>query len=101
MRPEFRRQIEKKMLKSRVPLWKTPLHGLLPGHRDGPHLAPLLLHRESGRKQEIAELLDVHIATLASTNPVDVVSSDRHTVKPWFQGKLPFTFNLPEFKTHL
>ena len=35
-------------------------------------------------------------AALASANPVDVVSTDRHTVKPWFQGKLPFTFNLPD-----
>jgi anti-sigma factor RsiW len=38
------------------------------------------------------------VATLASSNPVDVVSTDRHTVKPWFQGKLPFTFNLPELQ---
>jgi anti-sigma factor RsiW len=42
------------------------------------------------------EVCDQHIATLASNSPPEVVSSDRHTVKPWFQGKLPFSFNLPE-----
>lgn len=42
-----------------------------------------------------AELVDMNVATLASPNPVDVVSSDRHTVKPWFAGKIPFTFSLP------
>jgi anti-sigma factor RsiW len=42
------------------------------------------------------ELADAHISATASANPVDVVSSDRHTVKPWFAGKLPFTFNVPE-----
>jgi anti-sigma factor RsiW len=42
------------------------------------------------------EVLDQHIATLAADSPPQVISSDRHTVKPWFQGKLPFTFNLPE-----
>jgi anti-sigma factor RsiW len=42
------------------------------------------------------ELLDQHIATLAANTPPQVLSSDRHTVKPWFQGKLPFSFNLPE-----
>jgi hypothetical protein len=46
--------------------------------------------------QTFAELADLHVATLASATPVDVISTDRHTVKPWFQGKIPFTFNLPE-----
>lgn len=46
----------------------------------------------------VSELVDQHVATLASSNPVDVVSTDRHTVKPWFAGKIPFTFNLPELQ---
>src|SRR6266404_4674842 len=58
----------------------------------------LIFHRWSSDQQGqmLAELADLHVSTLASSTPVDVVSSDRHTVKPWFQGKLPFTFNLPE-----
>lgn len=43
-----------------------------------------------------AELLDQHLATLSSGASPEVISTDRHTVKPWFQGKLPFSFNLPE-----
>jgi anti-sigma factor RsiW len=49
-------------------------------------------------EQALSEIADLHIATLASSNPVDVLSTDRHTVKPWFQGKLPFTFNLPDLQ---
>ncbi len=43
-----------------------------------------------------AELLDQHLAVLASGAVPEIISSDRHTVKPWFQGKLPFSFNLPQ-----
>jgi len=46
----------------------------------------------------VSELVDQHVSTLASANPVDVASSDKHTVKPWFEGKLPFTFDLPELQ---
>jgi anti-sigma factor RsiW len=48
--------------------------------------------------QTFSEVADLHVATLASSTPVDVVSTDRHTVKPWFAGKIPFTFNLPELQ---
>jgi anti-sigma factor RsiW len=42
------------------------------------------------------EVADLHVNTLASANPLDVISTDRHTVKPWFQGRIPFSFNVPE-----
>lgn len=42
------------------------------------------------------EIADLHATILASANPVDVLSTDRHTVKPWFEGKLPFSFPIPE-----
>jgi anti-sigma factor RsiW len=61
-------------------------------------VATLAWTRYQQRQLLIGELTDLHVATLASENRVDVVSSDRHTVKPWFQGKLPFTFNLPDLQ---
>ena len=48
--------------------------------------------------KSLAEFADLHVAALASASPVDVVSTDRHTVKPWFQGRIPFTFDLPELQ---
>jgi anti-sigma factor RsiW len=50
------------------------------------------------REQVFSEVADLHVQTLASAAPVDVISTDRHTVKPWFQGKIPFAFNLPELQ---
>jgi anti-sigma factor RsiW len=44
----------------------------------------------------IPELVDMHVTLLASANPVDVISTDRHTVKPWFEGRLPFTVPVPD-----
>ena len=55
-------------------------------------------HGNERRQIVYSELADLHVAALASAAPVDVVSTDRHTVKPWFQGKIPFTFNLPELQ---
>ena len=55
-------------------------------------------NRQVRENQIVSELADLHVSALASATPVDVISSDRHTVKPWFEGKIPFTFNLPELQ---
>lgn len=52
--------------------------------------------RSRGESAIVAQLVDQHVTMLASANPVDVVSSDMHAVKPWYQGKLPFAFNFPK-----
>lgn len=44
----------------------------------------------------VAGLVDQHVIALSSPNPVDIPNSNMHVVKPWFQGKVPFTFSLPE-----
>jgi anti-sigma factor RsiW len=56
------------------------------------------LRMRTARNQIFSEIADLHVATMASSSPVDVVSTDRHTVKPWFQGRIPFAFNLPELQ---
>jgi anti-sigma factor RsiW len=57
-----------------------------------------LAHERTRRQALYSELTDMHVGALASVTPVEILSTDRHTVKPWFQGKIPFTFNLPELQ---
>jgi len=55
--------------------------------------------RDGARTEQVfSEVADLHVGMLASSAPVDVISTDRHTVKPWFQGKIPFAFDLPELQ---
>jgi anti-sigma factor (TIGR02949 family) len=58
----------------------------------------LIAYGQRKQGQAVAELSDLHVTALASANPVEVISTDRHTVKPWFQGRIPFSFNLPELQ---
>jgi anti-sigma factor RsiW len=57
-------------------------------------LATLLLGRP--RASVFTELSDLHVTLVGSAQPVEVLSTDRHTVKPWFEGRVPFAVPIPE-----
>ena len=48
----------------------------------------LALHRDEVGVGDIASLVAEHRRALLAASPLDVASSDQHTVKPWFDAKL-------------
>ena len=99
--PEFRLRLERSIRAKTTPTWRV---ASLPRWAMACAAVVLLIASaalwkgRTDRERAYNELADLHVATLASANPVDVLSTDRHTVKPWFAGRIPFSFNLPELQ---
>ena len=50
----------------------------------------LMIPSRSDSERLMAEVIDAHVRSLQPGHLIDVQSTDQHTVKPWFDGKLEF-----------
>ena len=58
-------------------------------HRCGRQQLHLVITRLPTGVHVADTLVSDHIRALMAPQPTDVISSDRHTVKPWFNGRIP------------
>src|SRR5438128_9394109 len=97
--PALERKVVGRFSRERKSFWSGPWRGayVMAAALAAALILFLPMTRTSRETDAIsAEILDNHLRALQPDHLVDVPSSDRHTVKPWFQGKTSFSPPVPD-----
>jgi len=99
----IRKQIAHETKESRAKLFSTrrpfliPALGALAAAAASIAIVFLVFQPHSQDTRITAELIDAHVRSLQPGHLTDVLSTDQHTVKPWFDGKLDFIPPVSDF----
>jgi anti-sigma factor RsiW len=74
----------------RSPFWRRLSYALAPAAAAG-LLVALFFGRSTDGAPQADAVVAAHVRSLLANHLTDVASSDQHTVKPWFQGKLDYS----------
>ncbi len=89
--PGLRRRIEASLPQSQMPSRRSLLRGFAMGSAASAiaatGLVAVILRNDDAQRIE-SEVVSAHLRSLQAGHLTDVLSTDQHTVKPWFNGKL-------------